>query len=367
MIERSLHRALRVAAAVKLVAFALFVATLVAVAPAAAEARAGAQAGAAATCTGRNLVQTIAARDPDALARIRSRAAATPNGRGVLWRVEKDGAASHLFGTMHVTDPRVTELSDRVKRIVDAASAVALEIGELADPAAMNAAAIGAMPKMIYMDGTTLEKHLDEADLATLRRRTEGPGAPWSVTRIMRPWVAMGLLSIPRCETAKQQAGVPVLDQLLAQRAAAAGVPIVGLETLGEQADFMLSLPEPLIVQSLLDVLRMGPVMDDMFETTLALYEAEDMALLWSLVRDPALPQLIGLSATAEEKAKRAAGYAAFQARLLDERNRNMAERAEPLLREGGAFVAVGALHLPGEQGLVALLRRRGWTVTRVN
>ena len=363
MIERTLTWALRAAIAVKLALFAAFLGTLVAMTPATArEAIPQPQ-----VCTGTNLVETIAARDPEAMRRIRARAAATPNGEGVLWRVERDGVASHLFGTMHVTDPRVTTLSPTVRDLVANASTVALELGELADPQAMQAAAMRAMPKMLYMDGTTLDEHLGEADLAALRARTESPAMPWNVTQIMRPWVVMGALSLPRCETAKQQAGRPVLDQLLAERAEAAGVPVVGLETLGEQADFMLGLPEPLMVQSLVDVLRMGPAMDDMFETTLALYETGETALLWSMVRDPALPQMIGLSATADEAARRAEGYAAFQATLLDERNRNMAERMDPYLAKGGAFVAVGALHLPGEQGLVALLRERGWTVTRVD
>jgi uncharacterized protein YbaP (TraB family) len=44
-----------------------------------------------------------------------------------------------------------------------------------------------------------------------------------------------------------------------------------------------------------------------------------------------------------------------------------MAERMEPYLKQGGAFVAVGALHLPGEQGLLRLLGRRGYTLPAVD
>jgi uncharacterized protein YbaP (TraB family) len=43
-----------------------------------------------------------------------------------------------------------------------------------------------------------------------------------------------------------------------------------------------------------------------------------------------------------------------------------MAERADALLKTGRAFVAVGALHLYGEHGVLALLASRGYTVTRV-
>ena len=362
MIERNLRRLLGVLAALHMAFFALFVATLVSATPAAAR-DASARPD---NCTGRNLAAVIAQRDPVAMARIRARAAETPNGRGVLWRVEREGAVSHLFGTAHVTDPRITELSPAVETLVSDASIVVLEIAELADPQAMRAAAVPAMPKMLYMDGTTLDTHLAGADLATLRQRTESPDMPWQVTRIMRPWTVMAALSVPACERAAQKRGEPVLDQILAQRAAATGIPVIGLETVVEQADFMANLPEPLMVQSLLDVLRMGSGIDDMFETTLALYDSGDTALLWALVREPALAKVLGLTATAEEATRRKEGYAAFQAKLLDERNRNMAERMQPHLQKGGAFVAVGALHLPGEEGVVALLRERGWDVTRV-
>ncbi|MFQ5468324.1 MAG: TraB/GumN family protein, partial [Kiloniellaceae bacterium] len=51
--------------------------------------------------------------------------------------------------------------------------------------------------------------------------------------------------------------------------------------------------------------------------------------------------------------------------RFNDDRNKLMARRMEPFLRAGGAFVAIGALHLPGDTGLVSLLRARGYRVTR--
>ena len=43
-----------------------------------------------------------------------------------------------------------------------------------------------------------------------------------------------------------------------------------------------------------------------------------------------------------------------------------MVERAEPLLARGGAFIAVGALHLSGKEGLVERLRAAGYRVTKV-
>lgn len=53
--------------------------------------------------------------------------------------------------------------------------------------------------------------------------------------------------------------------------------------------------------------------------------------------------------------------------KMIVDRNIRMAERAAPLLKTGNAFIAVGALHLIGEQGLVELFRKEGYTVTRLH
>ena len=58
--------------------------------------------------------------------------------------------------------------------------------------------------------------------------------------------------------------------------------------------------------------------------------------------------------------------FAGFQEKLLTDRNIKMRATAEPLLEQGRVFIAIGALHLPGKQGLVALLREAGYTVTPI-
>ena len=55
-----------------------------------------------------------------------------------------------------------------------------------------------------------------------------------------------------------------------------------------------------------------------------------------------------------------------FQRRVIDDRNQRMAERAQPMLQAGKAFIAVGALHLPGDKGLLNLLEQQGYRIRRV-
>ena len=56
--------------------------------------------------------------------------------------------------------------------------------------------------------------------------------------------------------------------------------------------------------------------------------------------------------------------YGDFEEIMIAARNKVMSERASKILAEGNAFIAVGALHLPGEKGLVEMFRKSGYSVT---
>ncbi|MBB1249552.1 TraB/GumN family protein [Rhizobium sp. G21] len=55
---------------------------------------------------------------------------------------------------------------------------------------------------------------------------------------------------------------------------------------------------------------------------------------------------------------------AAFEEKLITIRNHHMADRGAPILEKGNVFMAVGALHLIGDEGLVELMRKKGYTAT---
>ncbi|HEB66732.1 MAG TPA: TraB/GumN family protein, partial [Gammaproteobacteria bacterium] len=57
---------------------------------------------------------------------------------------------------------------------------------------------------------------------------------------------------------------------------------------------------------------------------------------------------------------------AAFDREVVIRRNHRMVTRMQPKLAEGAAFIAVGALHLPGKAGILNLLRQQGYRVTAV-
>jgi uncharacterized protein YbaP (TraB family) len=100
------------------------------------------------------------------------------------------------------------------------------------------------------------------------------------------------------------------------------------------------------------DTLRFHPQLLNEFETIIRTYLARDVAALLALdekfkSENPALKQ-------------------AIMHRLLGQRNRRMVERMQPRLKEGNAFVAIGAGHLPGEDGVLHLLEQAGYQITRI-
>jgi uncharacterized protein len=101
--------------------------------------------------------------------------------------------------------------------------------------------------------------------------------------------------------------------------------------------------------------LALYPQIEDHTETLVQMYLRRQISATWDLMQ--------GLSGDA---AMGKAEIDEFLQALVVRRNHKMRDASLPLLVPGGLFIAVGALHLPGRHGLVALLRKKGFTVTAV-
>lgn len=304
-------------------------------------------------CTGNDLIAEMATSDPAELAKIRTEAAAIVNGRNRLWKIEKAGSpTSYLFGTMHVTDPRVVKLSPSAEKAFEASKTLVIETTDVLDKKVMMAAMAKHPELMMFTDGKTLESLLSPADLAVVKKGLAARGLPLAAVSRMKPWVLSSLVAVPACELARKQAGEPFLDINLAEDAKADGKTVAGLETALDQMRAMASLPLSFHIEGLVDTLKLGPKMADVYTTMVDLYVKGEIAMI--------MPMLRAVSPSDDGDS----GYAAFQKTLIDARNVTMADHARPILDKGNAFIAVGAEHLVGKKGLVALLREDGYTVT---
>lgn len=310
------------------------------------------------TCNGSDLLAALKADDPPAYAALEAEARATPNGEGLLWRIQKDGVEpSFLFGTMHLTDPRVLTLPPAAKTAYDGASTVVIETTDVLDPAKASASVLAHPELMMFTDQTTLSGLLSDEDRAIVEAALKERGVPFASVQKMKPWMLIAMVALPQCETARKNAGAEILDVKLARDAQASEKQVLGLETMADQLGAMASLPIDFHIQGLVDTIRLGDDgLEDVFETMIVLYEQGETGMVWPMFR-----------AVMPEQSMDGEGYAEFEEALVNARNITMADHAGPILAEGDAFIAVGALHLPGEKGLVEILRQRGYTVTAVN
>jgi len=263
--------------------------------------------------------------------------AATP--RPFLWRV--DGPTpSFLFGTVHSAAPTVRAIAPVVFKALDHCTSFHPEI-ELSPE-------IAAQVALRLFAATT-------PDLKTrlplpLWKRVESAGAqlglPAPLLQRLTPGLAALVFATP---VEEDEIGATVDGQLYAH-SQSRGLVIAALESVDEQLDLFANLP-PAQAQALL-----AESLDD-FETghvrlakLLAAYASGDEGRISVEIekefQDPSVHKLADP--------------------LLYRRTAMMLSRAEPALKRGGAFVAVGAAHLVGPRGLVALLRSRGFKVTRV-
>ena len=312
-----------------------------------------------AACAGEDIRARLEAERPGALAAIEAEAAVVPNATGKLWRVQApNGAVSHLFGTMHVSDEAAVALSPEAEAAHAEADTVVIETLGILDPAAMGAAMAADPSLMFYTDGSSLLDIVPDEDEALLDDALTERGSSLVAMKAFKPWLLMAQLGLPACAISTPEAG---LDSRLATEARDRGDAIDELETPGEQLSAFASIPTDMQVDALIDMARLADGSDDLYATMGALYREGAIGAIWPTL-NAAGEMLLGESmSSADEDA-----MIAVERELVVKRNYTMAERAAKFLDAGDAFIAVGALHLPGEEGLVELLRGDGYTVEMV-
>ena len=310
---------------------------------------------AADTCRGIDMLAETAAKDPQTYTRIMAEAAAIKNAGAILWKVEKQGRpASYLFGTVHLTDDRVTALSPAVKAGLNDSKIVALEVSDLSENATASVIAQSA-PLVMFTDGRRLYNLLSTTEYDAVKSIIGRSGMPVDLAAVFKPWIVSMILSVSDCERDKVQKGARVLDMKIAEMGKARGLEVVGLETIPAQIEALAAVPEQQQLDMLRASLKFAHRTNDMMETLVQLYLNRKITA--------AMPFQIAL---AREAGVTDQAFVGFQQKLLVERNVKMLDVAAPLLDQGGVFVAVGALHLPGDKGLVALLRDAGYTVSPI-
>lgn len=269
--------------------------------------------------------------------------------KGLLWKIaapgspSNAGAPSYLFGTMHSDDPRIATVPMKVHQALTASESFCMEM--VADMTAM----MTMSKSMLFTNGKTLQAVIGEQLFEQLTPLMMKRGIPAQALSMFKPWAVFLTLSVP-----PQKTGM-FLDLVLYESAKQQNKPVCGLETAEEQVSvFERTLLEDQVLL-LQQIVKDPAALDQQLEQLTEKYLARDIAGLVALSQefDTATPQ--------EQKSAEA-----FLRRVIDDRNVRMVERMLPRLKQGAAFIAVGALHLPGEKGILQLLTEQGYTVSVV-
>ncbi|MDH5180558.1 MAG: TraB/GumN family protein [Gammaproteobacteria bacterium] len=263
--------------------------------------------------------------------------------QGIVWQISRSGLKpSYLMGTMHSDDERIVKLSDKAEVVFKKADSFTAEM-KLDFPTMQAMSSL-----MFFNDGQDLEKVIGAKRYQICVGYLVEHGLPETMIRSMKPWAVSATLSMPKPKTGL------VLDMWLYQRAESDGKRIYGLETPVEQASVFEAFTLQQQISMLDDTLRYYHELPVMLEEMIGHYLRGDLTGL-ERVGDKYMQQ--GDPKLAQEMMQRA----------ITDRNHRMVKRMQPRLLEGNSFIAVGALHLPGEEGILRLLEKQGYTVTPVN
>jgi len=264
----------------------------------------------------------------------------------LLWKISGNGLQkpSYLFGTIHMLCADDAVLSDNMKKAINDCDEVYFEV-DLDNLFEM----LGVMGQMQMKNDTTLHDLLSDKDYEKVKNyfETKGSMLPFSMLETYKPMLAASTIeqgSLPCDNTA-------MMEQVIMEEAKKYDKKIKGMETMAYQAGVLDSIPYKLQAEQLVSYIdnegkggEEDKQMKEMFEA----YKKQDLKKLEALMVETD------------------AGMSSFTDILLYHRNNNWVKKIKPILPAKSLVIAVGAGHLPGEKGLISLLRKEGYTVTPV-
>jgi hypothetical protein len=264
----------------------------------------------------------------------------------LLWKISGNGLnkPSYLFGTIHMLCADDAVLSSKMKEAVRESDEIYFEV-DMDNLFEM----LAAMSKMKMKGDTTLKDLLSKEDYEKVKEyfTKKGSMLPFSMLETYKPILAASTLesgSLPCDNTA-------IMEQVIMKEAKLHDKKIKGLETMAYQAGVLDSIPYKLQAQQLVQYIDSATTGDN---------ENKQLMEMFKAYKEQDLQKLEELMVETD------AGMAGFTDIMLYHRNQNWVKKLKDLLPQKSLLIAVGAGHLPGEKGVISLLRKEGYKVEPV-
>lgn len=277
--------------------------------------------------------------------------AAVPASAQILYKVEGNGltAPSYIFGTHHLAPLSVIEKTGADKCFKEASQVVG-EIDMTQDQMKLGMA---MQPHMIAPSDSTLSKVISPEDFTIIseefKKWAPMPGMELSMLEGMKPMVASTMVAVGMAAQAMPGYNPQEqLDTYFQIQGKNEGKTITPLETVEYQASVLYdTTPIAFQAEALVVMLKDPSKAIQSSKDLTAAYDAEDLSKMLQL---------------SEEDVE----HPEFMVALLDKRNAEWLEKLPEIMKAAPSFIAVGALHLAGDKGIVEGLKKLGYNVTPV-
>jgi uncharacterized protein len=272
--------------------------------------------------------------------------AETAQAKTFAWKATGKGGVVYLVGSVHVLSKDFYPLSPALEHAYQDADVLVEEL-DLGSATGMDSQ-MQFLSRGMLPSTTSLDKVISPATYALLGKRLAGSGIPMEPLMLLKPWMVALMLE----QIEWQKAGLDPelgLDKHFYDQAKRDGKTVQGLETVEYQLSLFDDMPngdqDRLLAETLKDIDTEQANMSKLVEA-------------WRAGDTPTVERIV-LSELKQETE--------LYQRLLVGRNRNWLPKIDALFaRKGHALVVVGAAHLVGPDGLIAMLKARGYTLEQM-
>jgi hypothetical protein len=210
---------------------------------------------------------------------------------------------------------------------------------------------------MVITEGPPLNQQLPPEVWKQLSEAMSARGIPAFMAAKFKPWYVLTLLSLPPCAMLQMKQEPEGLDRLVIKAAQKAGVPVMALEPYDTLFKIFGSMTEAELTEMLVSTLAIEPQGEDYFTTLVDSYFAGESRTAWELMR------FISYDLPGYTHEEVDAEFARMEEVVAASRNRAWIPVLTDAAAKGPVFAAFGALHLSGQDGVLNLLQKQGFTV----
>ncbi len=269
-----------------------------------------------------------------------------PTEKALLWKIEKEGltAPSYLFGTIHIIPSDDFFYPSGTLAAIEASKTMVFEI----DMSVMTdmSQQMALMQKAIMKDGQKLSDLITEEEYKIVKAHFDKMGLPLAMFERMKPAFLSVFASEEMSPNVLQSGEMKSYEMEFMEIGQTQKMESGGLETVDYQLSVFDSIPYTDQAKMLVESIQNAGEGEDELAKMIDVYKKQDLQGMEAMFSDESLGDMDI---------------------LLNNRNKNWIAPMKEYMSNNPTFFAVGAGHLVGEEGVIALLRKEGYTLTPVS